>query len=55
MWFDLVQVWNAIDQGNPQWQIPTYNGGLFSTDRNDRPGCVDQRRSGYPTAFWVRP
>lgn len=32
MWFDLVQVWNAIDQGNPQWQIPTYNGGLFSTD-----------------------
>ena len=32
MWLDLVQVWNAIDQGNPQWQIPTYNGGLFSTD-----------------------
>lgn len=31
-WFDLVQVWNAIDQGNPQWQIPAYNGGLFSTD-----------------------
>jgi len=32
IWFDLVQVWNAIDQGNPQWQIPAYNGGLFSTD-----------------------
>lgn len=32
IWFDLVQVWNAIDQGNPQWQIPSYNGGLFSTD-----------------------
>lgn len=31
IWFDLVQVWNAIDQGNPQWQIPAYNGGLFST------------------------
>lgn len=32
IWLDLVQVWNAIDQGNPQWQIPSYNGGLFSTD-----------------------
>lgn len=32
IWFDLVQVWSAIDQGNPQWQIPAYNGGLFSAD-----------------------
>lgn len=37
LWFDLVQVWNAIDQGNPQWQIPTYNGGLFSTDPDRSP------------------
>jgi hypothetical protein len=37
MWFDLIQVWNAIDQGNPQWQIPTYNGGLFSTDATRSP------------------
>ncbi|WP_420179051.1 Eco57I restriction-modification methylase domain-containing protein [Paenarthrobacter sp. TA1.8] len=32
IWLDLVQVWNAIDHGNPQWQVPSYNGGLFSTD-----------------------
>lgn len=32
LWLDMVQVWNAIDQGNPQWQIPCYNGGLFATD-----------------------
>jgi hypothetical protein len=32
IWLDLVQVWNAIDQGNPQWQIPSYNGGLFTND-----------------------
>lgn len=32
IWFDLVQVWNAIDQGNRQWQVPSYNGGLFATD-----------------------
>jgi hypothetical protein len=37
MWLDLVQVWNAIDRGNPQWQIPAYNGGLFSTDHNRSP------------------
>lgn len=37
IWLDLVQVWNAIDQGNPQWQIPAYNGGLFSTDPDRSP------------------
>lgn len=37
IWFDLVQVWDAIDQGNPQWQIPSYNGGLFSTDPDRSP------------------
>ena len=37
IWFDLVQVWSAIDQGNPQWQIPSYNGGLFSTDPHRSP------------------
>src|SRR5680860_1179141 len=37
IWFDLVQVWNAIDRGNPQWQIPPYNGGLFSIDPDRSP------------------
>lgn len=37
IWLDLVQVWNAIDQGNHQWQIPAYNGGLFSTDPDRSP------------------
>jgi len=32
IWLGLVQVWNAIDQGNKQWQVPAYNGGLFATD-----------------------
>lgn len=32
IWLDLVQVWNAIDQGNKQWQVPAYNGGLFAAD-----------------------
>lgn len=37
IWLDLVQVWDAIDQGNPLWQIPPYNGGLFSTDPERSP------------------
>lgn len=37
IWRDLEQVWNAIDQGNPQWQIPAYNGGLFATDARRSP------------------
>lgn len=32
LWFDLVQVWDAIDKGNKLWQVPAYNGGLFSCD-----------------------
>ncbi|WP_289020127.1 Eco57I restriction-modification methylase domain-containing protein [uncultured Ornithinimicrobium sp.] len=37
LWMDLVQVWDAIDRGNPQWQIPAYNGGLFSSDPSRSP------------------
>ena len=32
LWFDLAQVWNAIDEGNETWNVPAYNGGLFGTD-----------------------
>lgn len=32
LWLDLVQVWNAIDEGNETWNVPAYNGGLFGTD-----------------------
>ncbi len=42
IWLDLVQVWNAIDQGNRQWQVPAYNGGLFAADpaRSDEGGLL---------------
>lgn len=32
LWLDLVQVWDAIERGNKLWQVPAYNGGLFSSD-----------------------
>jgi hypothetical protein len=31
IWLDLIQIWDAIDQGNPDMQIPAYNGGLFGS------------------------
>jgi hypothetical protein len=34
LWFDLVQVWDAIDEGNETWNVPAYNGGLFGKDPN---------------------
>jgi len=37
LWRDLTQVWDAIDKGNRQWQIPAYNGGLFSSDPEQSP------------------
>lgn len=32
IWDDLRTVWKVIDDGNTHWQVPAYNGGLFSTD-----------------------
>jgi hypothetical protein len=37
LWFDLAQVWNAIDEGNETWNVPAYNGGLFGTDPEMHP------------------
>ena len=34
----LVQLFVAMDQGDPSLNVPTYNGGLFNTkpDESDR-------------------
>jgi hypothetical protein len=40
LWYDLVQVWDAIDEGNPRWQVPAYNGGLFGRDPELHPEGV---------------
>jgi hypothetical protein len=29
IWSDLTQVWDVIDEGAEDWQVPAYNGGLF--------------------------
>jgi hypothetical protein len=40
IWEDLVQVWNAIDSGEPRWDVPAYNGGLFATDESHADGAA---------------
>lgn len=37
IWDDLVQVWNVVDSGDEAWDVPAYNGGLFSTDAVTHP------------------
>lgn len=37
LWLDLVQVWDAIDEGNETWNVPAYNGGLFGKDPVSHP------------------
>ena len=32
LWDGVNQLWDAVDRGNSDWGIPTYNGGLFSRD-----------------------
>ncbi|MHA6695298.1 Eco57I restriction-modification methylase domain-containing protein [Homoserinimonas sp. A520] len=29
IWYDLVQVWDAIYSGNPRWEVPAYGGSIF--------------------------
>lgn len=32
LWEDLQAVWRAIDDGNSDWDVPAYNGGLFAAN-----------------------
>lgn len=32
LWEDLHAVWKAVDDGNADWDVPAYNGGLFAAD-----------------------
>jgi hypothetical protein len=32
LWQDCFQLFAAVDKGSPTWDVPAYNGGLFSGD-----------------------
>jgi len=46
IWSDLRQVWDVIDTGNKDWDVPAYNGGLFGQDADLHPDghLIDQMR-----------
>jgi hypothetical protein len=31
-WEEVERLFRAVDQGNPEWGVPRYNGGLFASD-----------------------
>ena len=33
-WKEVSLLWRAIDEGNSEWGVPAYNGGLFSEKQN---------------------
>lgn len=37
LWDSMLSVWNAVDGGNSDWDVPAYNGGLFSRDSHTSP------------------
>ncbi len=39
LWDDMVTVWAAVDEGNAGWDVPAYNGGLFSRDPSSNPSA----------------
>ena len=46
IWDDLQQVWEVINTGNTDWDVPAYNGGLFASDPEQNPdgALIDEMR-----------
>jgi len=36
-WTEVSRLFRAVDQGNPEWGVPAYDGGLFSEDAEVSP------------------
>jgi hypothetical protein len=37
LWDQVRALWTAIDRGRKEWNVPVYNGGVFSTDPEVNP------------------
>ncbi len=51
-WQDAIQLWNAVDVGNPEWGIPAYDGGLFTRDSAVSPIGAELAGLSLPNAFF---
>jgi len=40
-WNEVTELFRAVESGNPQWGVPAYDGGLFSTDANVSPAGAE--------------
>ena len=49
-WQDALQLWNAVAVGNPEWGIPAYDGGLFTSDRAVSPVGAELAGLSLPNA-----
>ncbi|WP_018504417.1 Eco57I restriction-modification methylase domain-containing protein [Parafrankia discariae] len=45
LWDDMQAVWKAVDSGNTGWDVPAYNGGLFTHDPRTSPSGAALRRT----------
>jgi hypothetical protein len=34
LWEEVSRLFRAVDRGNPEWGVPPYDGGLFTSDRD---------------------
>ena len=37
LWIDVTQIWRAVAEGNSDWGVPAYDGGLYSADPERSP------------------
>jgi hypothetical protein len=54
-WTEVLQLWKAVDGGNPAWRVPAYNGGLFSTGNDASPAAISLNRLKIPDSDFVPP
>ncbi len=33
-WSEVTQIWTAVSLGNPEWEVPAYNGTLFASEES---------------------
>jgi hypothetical protein len=47
-WEEMDRLFRAVDRGNPEWGVPSYNGGLFSRDAAVSPAGAALAAIGVP-------
>jgi hypothetical protein len=47
-WQEVSGIWEAVARGNPEWGVPAYNGGLFSSDAAHYPASAELAKVTLP-------